>query len=187
MVCLNSYLVLFCVTVLISAAADNIDRKHVKCLVCHRVVEELFNEIGDISQSSTHEAGNRPIYMPNKKAIKTVQKKKSEIYFDDLMDRLCKKMGEYVRVINKSSGQLEVIPLLLNGKMNLNLGSYEIIKDGDLESLDFYCESIISEYEEEMLLLYKEGASSAKYTQDLCFNPEICKPTESVQLSKEEF
>lgn len=185
MICLNSYSVLFCVTVL--AAADNIDRKHAKCLVCHRVVEELFNEIGDISPSITHEAGSRPNDMRNKKSMKPVQKRKSEMYFDDLMDRLCKKMGEYVRVISKSSGQLEVIPLLLNGKMNLDLSSYEIIKDGDLESLEFYCESIISEYEEEMLLLYKEGVSREKYIHDLCFNPDICKPTESVQLSKDEF
>lgn len=185
MVCLNSYLVLFCVTTVL-ASADNIDRKHAKCLVCHRVVEEIFN---DISPSIKHEAGRRPIDMHNKKAMKPVQKQKSEMYFDDLMDRVCKKMAEYVRVINKSSGQLEVIPLLLNGKMNLDLGSYEIIKDGDIESLEFYCESIISEYEDEMLILYKEGASSEKYTHDLCLNPEICKPTESVQigLPKDEF
>lgn len=185
MVFLNSYFVLFGLIVL--ASGDNIDRKHAKCLVCHRVVEELFNEISDISPSINHNAGSRPNDVRNKNAMKPVHKRKSEIYFDDLMDRLCKKMGEYVRVINKSSGRLEVIPLLLNGKMNLDLDSYEIIKDGDIESLEFYCESIISEYEEDMLLLYKEGVRSEKYIHDICLNSEICKPIKSVQLSKDEF
>lgn len=59
------------------------------------------------------------------------------------MDSICEKMDDYVRAKNKTSGKIEIIPLITeSGVMNPDFSKYEIVQDSDLnKSLKFYVSS----------------------------------------------
>lgn len=148
-----------------------VDRKFVKCLVCQIVINELNKEIMNVDPSLQYKGGSYVLEEYENTRL-NVELRKSDIYLVELMDNICKRMDEFVRVFNKSSGLLEVIPLIVNGKMNPALSEYEIIKDGDLESLQFYCDSIISEYEEELIKMFKN--SERDIYHKICFSTQVC-------------
>uniref|UniRef100_A0A1B6F8K0 DUF3456 domain-containing protein n=1 Tax=Cuerna arida TaxID=1464854 RepID=A0A1B6F8K0_9HEMI len=70
-------------------------------------------------------------------------------------------MDDYVRATYKSNGQLTVLKLVSDdGKMNPDLGEVDIVTDGDIESLKFYCESILEEYEDVAMKLFRSGVDN---------------------------
>lgn len=162
---------IFTFSLLSRAEQQYVDRKLAKCLVCQKLVEELYNEIMKVNPSLKYNVDGYA-FDENKDRKVTVELRKSDVYLVEIMDNVCKRMDEYVRAFDKSTGLLEVIPLTVNGEMNTALNEYEIVKDGDLESLIFYCESIISEYEEELIKLFKASAKNIEH--EICYSTEVC-------------
>lgn len=66
--------------------------------------------------------------------------RQSEIYILDLLDNICEKMTDYIRVTNKSNKQLAILNLMSSpGILNSRVKEVDIIQDGDLnKSLQHY-------------------------------------------------
>ncbi|KAG8312250.1 TLR4 regulator and MIR-interacting MSAP [Homalodisca vitripennis] len=148
-----------------------LDRKYVKCLVCQRIVEEMYREVEGTSPSLRYQ--NKGYILEDNKNMKEsyIEMRRSDVFLDDVMDRLCEKMNDYARGIHIDTGELEVLPLVIGKNMNPVLQEYKLVQDGDLESLEYYCQSVLSEYADDMINLFKAGG---KDVSDMCFGTELC-------------
>lgn len=52
-------------------------------------------------------------------------------------------MNDYVRATHKSNGQLAVIKLVSDGKMNPSLQDYDIVTDGEIHTLKYHVSVVI--------------------------------------------
>uniref|UniRef100_A0A1B6K931 DUF3456 domain-containing protein n=2 Tax=Graphocephala atropunctata TaxID=36148 RepID=A0A1B6K931_9HEMI len=138
-----------------------IDIKQMKCLVCQRVVEEIEKEIEKVDPDRKVDVGSYRLDSHGEVKKTSVELRRSEVFLTDVIEKTCDKMEDYVRATYKSNGQLTVLKLVSdNGMMNPDLGEVDIITDGDIESLKFYCESILEEYEDVAMKLFRSGVDN---------------------------
>lgn len=137
----------------------NSDVNHLKCLVCQRVVEEMEKEIDKVSPNKKINIGS--YRLDDKSDPVKIEYRRSEIFLTELMDTICNKMDDYARAVYKSSGQLTVIPLIKDGKVNPVLGEVNLVTDADLnKSLKHYCQQILDEYEDDVVNLFRSSADN---------------------------
>lgn len=151
------------------------DRKYVKCGICKAVIDEIYEKISTTPLFKRLEKPGYTLDENFKKSRKpAAQPKISELFLSQMMDGICEKMNEYVRAEHRETGVVEVMKLIIDQTMNPELKDYDILKDGDLESLPFYCDSVVSEFEEEIveMLLGDKSATDVKYA--VCLNSQIC-------------
>uniref|UniRef100_A0A1B6KXQ4 DUF3456 domain-containing protein n=1 Tax=Graphocephala atropunctata TaxID=36148 RepID=A0A1B6KXQ4_9HEMI len=148
-----------------------IDRKHVKCLVCQRLVQEMYKAVEKVSPSLKYYKRGYTLD-EHKDSEFSIEMRRSEVFLDEVMDKLCTKMNDYARGFHIDTGKLAVIPLVIGKAMNPYMQEYKMVQDGDLESLEFYCQSILSEHGDELMSLFKSEAEDIE--SDLCFNTELC-------------
>ncbi|KAK3908711.1 Protein seele, partial [Frankliniella fusca] len=99
----------------------------------------------------------------------------SEMHLSDSLETVCKGIDDYVRATRKDTGDLTLLKLIVDGKMNPDMSEVDIIQDGDLnKSLKYYCDGIVEEYEEDIVRLFqkKETAVEDKLCQDVT---KLCK------------
>ncbi|XP_046682135.1 protein seele [Homalodisca vitripennis] len=144
-----------------TVVSKRFDLKQMKCLVCQRVVEEIEKEIDKIDPSRKVDVGSYRLDNQGEVKKSVVELRRSEVFLTDVIEKTCEKMDDYVRATYKSNGQLTVIKLVSDdGKMNPDLGEVDIVTDGDIESLKFYCESILEEYEDVAMKLFRSGVDN---------------------------
>lgn len=137
----------------------NSDVNHLKCLVCQRVVEEMEKEIDSISPNKKINVGS--YRLDDKSDPVKIEYRRSEIFLTELMDTICNKMDDYARAVYKSSGQLTVIPLIKDGKVNPVLDEVNLVTDADLnKSLKHYCQQILDEYEDDVVNLFRNSVDN---------------------------
>lgn len=137
----------------------NSDVNHLKCLVCQRVVEEMEKEIDSISPNKKINVGS--YRLDDKSDPVKIEYRRSEIFLTELMDTVCNKMDDYARAVYKSSGQLTVIPLIKDGKVNPILDEVNLVTDADLnKSLKHYCQQILDEYEDDVVNLFRNSVDN---------------------------
>lgn len=148
---LNSILVMLFFKVE-SFAGANSDVNRLKCLVCQTIVEEIQNEVDKVNSN-----------------------RRSEIFFTELMDTVCDKMDDYARATYKSNGELVIIPLIKDGKMNPILDKVNLVQDADLnKSLKHYCLQVLDEYDEDIQNLVQSGVGDVSV--QLCTRiAKLCK------------
>ncbi|BES95331.1 TLR4 regulator and MIR-interacting MSAP [Nesidiocoris tenuis] len=140
---------------------QKINIQELKCLVCQKTVDEMEKEIEKVDPGKKVDVGTYRLDHKGNQAQRKVELRRSEVFLTDLMETVCNKMDDYVRVRSKTSGKLMVIPLIINGAMNPDLGGYDIIQDGDLnKSLKFYCENLVEEFEDGIIKAF--SSESAK-------------------------
>ncbi|GBP34343.1 Protein seele [Eumeta japonica] len=98
-------------------------------------------------------------------------------------------MNDYVRVNYKSTGKLAIMLMVTEeGTMNPEFSKTKFVTDDDLnKSLEYYCERIFEENEEEILSLYKnrpEDDVMPDAEQEICF--KHAKYCEDWMLATEE-
>lgn len=109
----------------------------------------------------------------NTKQIK-VPAHRSQVFLSDLFDTICKNLDDYVRVVYKSTGKLAVMQMITDKGMNPEFSKTTFITDDDLnKSLQYYCERIFEENEDEIISVYKDRPDDdimpEDATQRVCF------------------
>lgn len=78
----------------------------------------------------------------------------------DVMESICSSFSDYAQAHLKTTGELSVIPIVgKDGKMNPRFSEYDMVQDPDLnKGLEFHCQSIIEDFEEEILKYFSNIA-----------------------------
>lgn len=155
---------------LILSECKEIDTKLLRCLVCRATVKEIQWQLAEVDPSREVEIGNYRMDAKGNTVHKRVPLIQSEVFISDMLDSICEKMSDYVRATYKSNGQLTILNLMTSeGVMNPEMSKVDIIQDGDLnKSLKYYCETIVEEYEDNIISLFIEGKTNVK--NELCTN-----------------
>ncbi|XP_030764000.1 protein seele isoform X2 [Sitophilus oryzae] len=144
--------------------------------VCSASIKELTLAVKSTDKSQTVKiGGHRLDPQGNYNAPKTIPLSQSEIYLSELIDSICNKMEDYARGIWKSNGTLTILKMVVDGKMNPHMDDIDFVQDEDLnKSLKYYCESVMEEYEEDIIKHYQNGENlDEKYCTE---NSNICLP-----------
>ena len=150
---------LFCVALSSLTTVWSFTSQDVKCHVCKATVQEMEeaiakqdpNKLADVSGFRLDAAGNS--------ISKTVKLVKSEMFLTELMENICSKMEDYVRVTYKQSGKLALLKMIVNGKMNSESSKVDFVQDGDLnKSLEHYCLEILEDQEEAFLKAFQANS-----------------------------
>ncbi|XP_066262132.1 protein seele [Euwallacea similis] len=176
---LLSFLVLLCHVLAQDVVHDvKLDNKEVRCLVCEASIQELTEAVKSVDRSQTVKVGGHRLDPHgNYDAPKSVSAAHSEIFLSELMEGICKKMDDYVRGLWKTNGTLTILKMVYaDGKMNPYMGEIEFVQDDDLnKSLKYYCETIIEEFEENIIKYYQNDADNIE-TKFCIDESHICPP-----------
>ncbi|XP_072750857.1 protein seele [Anoplolepis gracilipes] len=171
---------LFVSLFLISSFAEpnEIDLKHLKCLVCRATIKELQIELSNVPPDTLVEVGSYRMDAEGNTKHKMIPVSRSEVFISNMLDNICEKMKDYVRATKKSNNQLTILNLMSSpGIMNPQMGEVDIIQDGDLnKSLEHYCSTIVEEFEDDIVSLHVNGIRNKK--RKLCTEiSNICNET----------
>lgn len=85
----------------------------------------------------------------------------------EVMETVCSSMKDYAQARHKETGQLEAIKLVVGGSMNPRMAEYEMVQDPDLnKGLEFHCEAIVEEFEDDIVTFFKESDGSLSDLQE---------------------
>lgn len=171
--------------------SQEINLKHLRCLVCRKTIDELKTELGNINPTREIEIGNYRMDAKGNTIRKKVPLIHSEVHLSDVLDSICEKMADYVRATYKSTGQLTVLRIMTpSGGLNPEMSNVNIIQDGDMnKSLKFYCEGIIEEFEESIIDLMRKGGENTdikicKEITNLC-NDAVFDHEEDIEFEED--
>ncbi|XP_020282752.1 protein seele [Pseudomyrmex gracilis] len=145
--------------------SEDIDLKHLKCLVCRTIMKEFEAEVFKANPNKVVEVGSFRLDANGNAMHKTVPLSQSEMHLSDILENLCGKFGEnYVRARKRSNNQLILMNLFSpSGGMNSMMSEVDIVQDGDLnKSLEHYCNAIVEEFEEDIVAIYVSDADDKK-------------------------
>jgi len=177
MIYLNT-LVFICIQILYQTGqCTKFDTQQMKCLVCQRIVEEIEKEVEKTSPDKKIDIGSYRLDGNGEMKKSSVELRRSEVFLSDVIEKICDRMDDYVRATYKSNGQLAVMKLISDdGKMNPELQNVDIVTDGDIQTLKYHCESILDEYEDVAMKLFRSGVDNIDIR--LCSNSaRFCKQT----------
>ncbi|XP_013185568.2 protein seele [Amyelois transitella] len=162
------------IVALISLASARIDPKNLKCLVCRTTFEELNAVIKNVEKWKKVDVGNFRMDASGNTQQQKLPAHRSAVYISEVIDGICKKMDEYVRVYYKATGKLAIMQLVMpDGKMNADFSKTKFVTDDDLnKSLEYYCERMFEENEDEITDLYKnrpEDDVMPDAEREICF------------------
>ncbi|XP_063631581.1 protein seele [Cydia splendana] len=148
---------LIVLAVFIAVVSARIDPKNLKCLVCRTTFEELDKAIKNVDKWKKVDVGNFRMDASGDTMQDKVPAHRSTVYISEMIDDICKKMDDYVRVYYKATGKLEIMLLITEaGGMNPEFSKTKFVTDDDLnKSLEYYCERMFEENEDEITSLYK--------------------------------
>ncbi|CAG4963639.1 unnamed protein product [Colias eurytheme] len=167
----SSIIVLPFILTLVSAA---IDPRNLKCLVCRTTFDELNNAIKKVDKWKKVDVGNFRMDAAGNTMQQKVPAHRSAVYISEMIDGICKRMDDYVRVYYKATGKLAIMQLMVeNGGMNPEFSKTKFVTDDDLnKSLEYYCERMFEENEDEITDLYKnrpEDDVMPDAEKEICF------------------
>ncbi|EZA57730.1 protein seele [Ooceraea biroi] len=167
---------LFSMILLAESMDMEIDINHVKCLVCRATMKEVDVEVLKDHPDVLVNVGGFRMDAQGNTVYKEVPLRQSEVHISEILDNICEKMNDYVRVIGKYDNRLRLVNLLSSPSvMNPELSDVEVIQDGDLnKSLPYYCGVIVGEYEDDIISLYVNKEDNK--TERFCTNiSRICE------------
>lgn len=146
-----------------------IDTSNLKCEVCCRLVEEIQRNVSSVNPANIVQVSNFRLDGNGDQIKQTVPLARSQLYLTEVMDSVCEKMNDYVRATFKKNGTLTVMPLILDGKMNPLMSEVDVVQDSDLnKSLQYYCEEIVDDIEEDLINIIKSEDDQIVYS--ICTN-----------------
>ncbi|XP_026490657.1 protein seele [Vanessa tameamea] len=166
---------IFSFAVLFVVVSARIDPQNLRCLVCQKTFEELNVVIKGVDKWKKVEVGNFRMDAEGNTMQQKVPAHRSAVYISEVIDEICKKMDDYVRVYYKSTGKLAIMQLLMpSGGMNPEFSKTKFVTDDDLnKSLEYYCERMFEDNEDEITDLYKnrpEDDVMPDAEREICFN-----------------
>ncbi|CAH0390542.1 unnamed protein product [Bemisia tabaci] len=151
--------------------AQGKNHEFLKCLVCEKIVEEVKLEINKPEVKGKKIAvGGYHLDDKGNTNQREIPYQHSDVFLNEVLDNICEKMKDYVRVRRKSDDKLMLIPLVLpGGAMNPLIGDVDPILDDDLnKSLGHYCQEITNEYDEEIIESLKRTPSDELDESSFC-------------------
>ncbi|XP_027846328.1 protein seele [Aphis gossypii] len=161
-----------------------IKTSNLKCEVCCRLVEEIQRNVSSVDPSNIVQVSNFRLDGNGNQIKHTIPLARSQLYLTEVMDSVCEKMNDYVRATFKKNGTLTVMPLLLDGQMNPLMSEVDVVQDSDLnKSLQYYCEDIVNDIEEDLINIIKSG-NDDQIVHSICTNVmQLCpKKDNKVEL-----
>lgn len=161
-----------------------IETSNLKCEVCCRLVEEIQHNVSSVDPSNIVQVSNFRLDGNGNQIKHTIPLARSQLYLTEVMDSVCEKMNDYVRATFKKNGTLTVMPLLLDGQMNPLMSEVDVVQDSDLnKSLQYYCEDIVNDIEEDLINIIKSGDDD-QIVYSICTNVmQLCpKKDNKVEL-----
>lgn len=157
----------------IAAVSAKIDPKNLRCLVCRTTFDELNKVILKVDKWKKVDVGNFRMDADGNTMQQKVPAHRSDVYISELIEDVCKKLNDYVRVYYKSTGKLAIMQLMSDGHMNPEFSKTKFVTDDDLnKSLEYYCERMFEDNEEEILSMYKNRPHDDEMPDaqtDICF------------------
>ncbi|XP_017302718.1 protein seele [Diaphorina citri] len=127
---MNSILYIFIVFLAFLSNVISQDPQQVKCLVCYSVIDEIQTNITSMKPNLKANVGGYQLDNEGNMHSKQVQYSHSTVYLSELMDNVCNKMEDYVKATDKESGDLVLMPLVLNGVMNPRMAEVDALGQG---------------------------------------------------------
>ncbi|XP_028136294.1 protein seele [Diabrotica virgifera virgifera] len=148
------------------ATDPEIDSTELRCLVCEKSIYELTKKVNRLDPNKKVDVGGYRLDVDGNYGHKSIPQTRSELALSELIEGVCTEMDNYVRAKRKRDGSLTLLNMLSeDGTMNPDWSEVDIIQDGDLnKSLKYYCESIMEEYEDEIIKLYQEDETDVSDT-----------------------
>uniref|UniRef100_A0A8D8YJA4 Protein canopy homolog 2 n=1 Tax=Cacopsylla melanoneura TaxID=428564 RepID=A0A8D8YJA4_9HEMI len=115
--------------------------EEVKCLVCYSVIDEIQANITKTKPKLKTNVGGYQLDNEGNMQSKQVLYSHSTLHLSEVMDNVCNVMEDYVKAVDKKTGELIIMPLVINGAMNPRMGEVDMIQDPDLnKNIKYYCE-----------------------------------------------
>ncbi|XP_005903494.2 protein canopy homolog 2 [Bos mutus] len=133
------------------------------CGACRALVDELEWEIAQVDPKKTIQMGSFRINPDGSQSVVEVPYARSEAHLTELLEEVCDRMKEYGEQIDPSTHRKNYVRVVgRNGKSSeLDLQGIRI--DSDISgTLKFACESIVEEYEDELIEFFSREADNVK-------------------------
>ncbi|XP_036311239.1 protein canopy homolog 2 [Pipistrellus kuhlii] len=133
------------------------------CGACRALVDELEWEIAQVDPKKTIQMGSFRINPDGSQSVVEVPYARSEAHLTELLEEVCDRMKEYGEQIDPDTHRNIYIRVVnRNGEPNgVNLEGIRI--DSDIRgTLKFACETIVEEYEDELIEFFSREADNIK-------------------------
>uniref|UniRef100_UPI00358E2EBE protein canopy homolog 2-like isoform X1 n=1 Tax=Myxine glutinosa TaxID=7769 RepID=UPI00358E2EBE len=149
-----SIVVLLCL-VGIQARKDN----DLYCGACRALVDELSWAVEQVDPKKTIQVGSFRINPDGSQTIAEVPYARSETHLLELMDHVCENMADYGQTEQGPGGRKSFVRL--SGRVGEKLDLVNVtISSETTKMLKFACESIVEEYEDDVIALFVHGAEN---------------------------
>ncbi|RZF37143.1 hypothetical protein LSTR_LSTR015333 [Laodelphax striatellus] len=146
---------------------ENVNYNDLRCLVCKESIKEIAAAVEKVDPSKKVPKAFR-VDGDGNVGGQEVEYRRSEVFLIELLEKVCDKMEDYVKAKHKTTGEIVLFPLTLEGnKMNPLMSEVDLIQDPGLnKNIKLYCEEIVETYDEEIINAFK--IESANLVDELC-------------------
>ncbi|XP_045685119.1 protein canopy homolog 2 isoform X1 [Phyllostomus hastatus] len=133
------------------------------CGACRALVDELEWEIAQVDPKKTIQMGSFRINPDGSQSVVEVPYARSEAHLTELLEEVCDRMKEYGEQIDPSTHRKNYVRVVSRNGESSKLDLQGIRIDSDISgTLKFVCESIVEEYEDELIEFFSREADNVK-------------------------
>ncbi|XP_003476232.2 protein canopy homolog 2 isoform X2 [Cavia porcellus] len=133
------------------------------CGACRALVDELEWEIAQVDPKKTIQMGSFRINPDGSQSVVEVPYARSEAHLTELLEEVCDRMKEYGEQIDPSTHRKNYVRVVSRNGESSELDLQGIRIDSDISgTLKFACESIVEEYEDELIEFFSREADNVK-------------------------
>uniref|UniRef100_F7DEN7 Canopy FGF signaling regulator 2 n=4 Tax=Boreoeutheria TaxID=1437010 RepID=F7DEN7_HORSE len=130
---------------------------------CRALVDELEWEIAQVDPKKTIQMGSFRINPDGSQSVVEVPYARSEAHLTELLEEVCDRMKEYGEQIDPSTHRKNYVRVVGRNGESSELDLQGIRIDSDISgTLKFACESIVEEYEDELIEFFSREADNVK-------------------------
>ncbi|GAB6029804.1 Protein canopy 2 [Chamberlinius hualienensis] len=137
--------------------------KELQCLVCRSVVDEIEYDIKKVNPKQTVDIGGFRLDSNGNQKKSQIKYAYSEMHMHDVLEKVCSRMDDYAQAKYKETGERTIIKLTNpDGSMNSDTIKVDFTPDEGLNTkLKFYCESLVDEYEDDIIRIFTKQEKDA--------------------------
>ncbi|XP_025077823.1 protein canopy homolog 2-like [Pomacea canaliculata] len=128
------------------------------CAVCRALVEEVNVKIENADPDKTIKVGSFRVDSKGNQKLADVKYARSDLHLTEIFDSVCETMSDYI-VILEDDGTHSVVRRRDSSGIPLSLRNIKYISDKEA-LLQFYCDTIVEEYEDQLVSLFTEENTS---------------------------
>ncbi|XP_055976120.1 protein canopy homolog 2 [Sorex fumeus] len=133
------------------------------CGACRALVDEIEWEIAQVDPKKTIQMGSFRINPDGSQSVVEVPYARSEAHLTELLEEICDRMKEYGEQIDLSTHRKNYVRVVGRNGDSSGLDLQGIRIDSDISgTLKFACESIVEEYEDELIEFFSRESDNVK-------------------------